>query len=50
MSTGSTYVIVQRGRTYFENVMELEFVRAHYRKVNEVYIGGALAAEVFVKE
>jgi hypothetical protein len=50
MSTGSTYVIVQRGRTYFENVVELEFVRANYRKVNEVYIGGALAAEVFVKQ
>jgi hypothetical protein len=43
-------VIVQRGRTYFENVEELTFVRANYRKVNDVYIGGALAAEVFVKD
>jgi hypothetical protein len=49
-ATGSTFVIVQRGRTYFENVAELEFIRANYHKVNEVYIGGALAAEVFVKE
>ena len=49
-ATGSTFVIVQRGRTYFENVAELEFIRANYQKVNEVYIGGALAAEVFAKE
>ena len=48
--TGPTYLIVQRGRTYFENVDELSYVRMSYRKANEVYIGGALAAEVFVKD
>lgn len=46
---GPVYVIVQRGRTYFENVAELEHVRAHFQRVHEVKIEGASAVEVFLK-
>jgi hypothetical protein len=45
---GPVYVIVQNGRTYFENCDELEVVRAKFRRVYEVRIGDATAAEVFV--
>jgi hypothetical protein len=48
LAAGPVYVIVQRGRTYFENREELDHVRAHYRRVHEVKIEGASAAEVFV--
>ena len=44
------YVIVQRGRTYFENRDELDHVRAHFRRVHEVKIKGLSAAEVFVRD
>jgi 4-amino-4-deoxy-L-arabinose transferase-like glycosyltransferase len=46
--TGPVYVIVQRGRTYFENRDELEYVRANFQRIHEVKIDGATAAEVFV--
>jgi hypothetical protein len=49
-ATGAVYVIVQRGRTYFENRDELDHVRAHFRPVHEVRIEGASAAEVFVNQ
>ena len=45
---GSVYVILQRGRTYFENREELEAVRAKFSRIHEVNIGGASAVEVFV--
>ena len=45
---GTVYVIAQRGRTYFENRDELEAVRAKFRKIHEVNIGGASAVEVFI--
>jgi hypothetical protein len=45
---GPVYVIVQRGRTYFENRDELQAVRANFRKIHEVNIGGAVAVEVFI--
>ena len=45
---GPVYVIAQNGRTYFENRDELEVVRAKFRRVYEVRIGDATAAEVFV--
>jgi hypothetical protein len=48
-ASGDVYVIAQRGRTYFENREELDYVRAHFRRVHEVRIGGASAVEVFVK-
>jgi hypothetical protein len=44
------YVIVQRGRTYFENREELDHVRAHFRRVHEIKIEGASAVEVFVRD
>ncbi|OLE55822.1 MAG: hypothetical protein AUG51_01410 [Acidobacteria bacterium 13_1_20CM_3_53_8] len=42
-----TYFILQRGRTYFENVGKMEEVRARAQKVYDVSIKGASAAEVF---
>ena len=45
---GPIYVIVQRGRTYFENREELDHVRATCERVHEVKIEGASAVEVFV--
>ena len=47
---GPAYIIVQRGRTYFENRDKISFVRAHFRKVHEEKIDGLTAAEVFVNE
>ena len=47
-ASGPVYVIAQRGRTYFENRDELEFVRANFQKVDEVKINGLSAVEVFV--
>jgi hypothetical protein len=44
-----TYIIVQRGRTYFENQEKLQEVRAGYRKVFDVPVEGVSAAEVYVK-
>jgi len=48
-TAGPLYVIAQRGRTYFENREELDYVRAHFQRVHEVKIDGATAVEVFVK-
>jgi 4-amino-4-deoxy-L-arabinose transferase-like glycosyltransferase len=48
-TSGPVYVIAQRGRTYFENRDELDFVRSNFRKVDEVRIDGISAVEVFVK-
>lgn len=47
-ASGPVYVLVQRGRTYFENREELDHVRAHFQRVHEVKINGASAVEVFV--
>jgi Dolichyl-phosphate-mannose-protein mannosyltransferase len=47
-ATGPVYVLAQRGRTYFENRDELDFVRSNFRKVDEVTINGLSAVEVFV--
>ena len=46
-TAGPVYVIVQRGRTYFENREELDYVRTHFQRVHQVNIDGATAAEVF---
>jgi len=48
--SGPAYFIVQRGRTYFENREKLDFIRAHYRKVHEVFVNGLTAAEVFTNQ
>ncbi|HEU4506666.1 MAG TPA: glycosyltransferase family 39 protein [Pyrinomonadaceae bacterium] len=47
-AAGPVYVLVQRGRTYFENVAELDHVRANFQRVHEIKINGASAVEVFV--
>jgi hypothetical protein len=41
------YVIVQRGRTYFENREKLAAVRARFEKVHEVLVEGVSAVEVY---
>jgi Dolichyl-phosphate-mannose-protein mannosyltransferase len=45
---GVVYVVVQRGRTYFENRDEIASVRARFKKVHEVMIEGRTAVEIFV--
>jgi hypothetical protein len=47
---GTVYVVVQRGRTYFENREELETVRAKFRRVHEITIDGVTAVEVFINQ
>jgi hypothetical protein len=42
-----TFVILQRGRTYFENDAKMKEVRARFQKVNEVLVAGASAVEVY---
>ncbi len=42
------FIIVQRGRTYFENREKIDYIRASFKKVYEVKIEAATAAEVFV--
>ena len=49
-ANGPVYVIVQRGRTYFENREELDYVRSNFRRVHQVTINGAGAVEVFVNQ
>jgi len=46
--SGPAHIIVQRGRTYFENHDKIAFVRANFEKVHIVSINGVTAAEVFV--
>lgn len=48
--SGPAYFIVQRGRTYFENREKLEFIRATFKKINEVKVNGMTAAEIFVNQ
>jgi hypothetical protein len=46
--SGPAYIIIQRGRTYFENRDKIEYVRTHFRKVHEEKVDGHTAAEVFL--
>ncbi len=48
--SGPTFMIVQRGRIYFENQQKLEYVRNNFRKIHEVSVVGLTAAEIFVNE
>lgn len=48
-ASGPVYVIVQNGRTYFENREEFAAVRGKFSRVHEVKIRGVTAAEVFRK-
>lgn len=47
---GPAYLIVQRGRTYFENQQKLQLIRTRFRKVHEITIRGLPAAEIFVNQ
>lgn len=46
--SGPAYIIVQKGRTYFENRDKISFVKSHMTKVYEVQVDGLTAAEIFV--
>jgi hypothetical protein len=46
--SGPVYIIVQRGRIYFENREKLGYVRNKFRKIHEIQINGLTAAEVYV--
>lgn len=46
--SGPAYIIIQRGRTYFENRDKIALVRATFKKVHEVKVDGLTAAEIFV--
>lgn len=48
--SGPAYIIIQRGRTYFENQDKISFARANLTKVEEIDINGLTAAEVFVNQ
>ena len=48
--SGSAYIIIQRGRTYFENQEKIAFVRARFTRVHEVKVNGLTAAEIFVNQ
>ena len=41
------YVILQKGRTYFENQEEMKVVRARYRLVYTICVQGHIAAEIY---
>ena len=41
------YVILQRGRTYFENREEMAAVRATFKPEQQIIIDGIVAAEVY---
>ena len=45
-----TYIIIQRGRTYFENQDKIKAVRAGLTLVYEVKVEGATAAEVYATQ
>lgn len=46
--SGPAYIIIQRGRTYFENRDKIALVRATFKKVYEVKVNGLTAAEIFI--
>jgi hypothetical protein len=48
-ATAPTFVIVQRGRTYFENQEKLKDVRSNFQKIYDVNVEGANAAEVYAR-
>jgi hypothetical protein len=43
------FVLVQRGRTYFENQEKVKEMRASFQKIYEVNIQGARAAEIYAR-
>ena len=47
---GPAYIVIQRGRTYFENRAKITLVRSTFKKVHEVSVNGMTAAEVFLNQ
>jgi hypothetical protein len=47
---GPAYIVIQRGRTYFENRDKITLVRSTFKRVHEVSVNGMTAAEVFVNQ
>ncbi|MFN2514743.1 MAG: ArnT family glycosyltransferase [Pyrinomonadaceae bacterium] len=47
---GRVYIIIQRGRTYFENRDKIVLVRSTFKKVHEVSVNGMTAAQVFLNQ
>jgi asparagine N-glycosylation enzyme membrane subunit Stt3 len=47
LSDHPTYIILQEGRRYFENVKLLQYVEGNYLPVKEVKVRGATAAKIF---
>jgi hypothetical protein len=48
-ATPSTYIVLQRGRTYFENQEKMKEVRAAFRKVYEGFVENVTAVEVYTR-
>jgi hypothetical protein len=48
--SGPAYIIIQRGRTYFENRDKIQFARANFRLIHEEKVNGLTAAEVFTNQ
>jgi hypothetical protein len=48
--SGPAYIIIQRGRTYFENRDKIALVRATFKRVYEVKVNGLTAAEIFANQ
>jgi hypothetical protein len=49
-ATPSTYIVLQRGRTYFENQEKMKEVRSSFRKVYEGLVEGVPAVEVYTQQ
>jgi hypothetical protein len=48
--TQPAFIIVQRGRTYFENREKVAYARSQFQRVNEIKVRGLTAAEIFSNE
>jgi hypothetical protein len=48
--SANVFVILQRGRTYFENREELDAVRARFTLEQQIVINGVVAAEVYSRD
>lgn len=48
--SGPAYVIIQRGRTYFENREKIRLVQSSFRLIHEEKVNGLSAAEVFTNQ
>ena len=48
--SGPAYIIIQRGRTYFENREKIQFVRTNFRLIHQEKVSGITAAEIFTNQ